>query len=43
MAKTGWERERRTHFDEITAEYDKIRWNYPDELFRDAIDYCIPI
>ena len=40
MAKTGWERERRTHFDEITAEYDKIRWDYPDELFKDALDYC---
>ena len=41
MAKTGWERERRVHFDEITAEYDKIRWDYPDELFKDVIDYCI--
>jgi len=40
MAKTGWERERRVHFDEITAEYDKIRWDYPDVLFKDAIDYC---
>jgi len=39
MAKTGWERERRTHFDEIADEYDKIRWDYPDELFYDAIDY----
>jgi len=40
MKKTGWERERRIHFDEITAEYDKIRWDYPDELFKDAIEYC---
>jgi len=40
MVKTGWERERRVHFDEITAEYDKIRWDYPDELFKDAINYC---
>jgi len=40
MEKTGWERERRIHFDEITAEYDKIRWDYPDELFKDAMDYC---
>ena len=40
MEKTGWECERRVHFDEITTEYDKIRWDYPDELFKDAIDYC---
>ena len=38
--QTGWERERRTHFDEITVEYDKIRWDYPDELFKDALEYC---
>jgi len=40
MTKTGWERERRVHFDEIAGEYDKIRWDYPAELFEDAIDYC---
>jgi len=38
--RTGWERERRVHFDEIAEEYDKIRWDYPDELFADALDYC---
>ena len=38
-AGTGWERENRTHFDEIVVNYDKVRWNYPDDLFTDAIQY----
>lgn len=37
--KTGWERENRTHFDEIVVNYDKARWYYPDELFTDIIKY----
>ena len=37
--KTGWERERRTHFDEITANYDKVRWEYPLELYTDIFAY----
>jgi len=37
--KTGWERENRTHFDEIVANYDKYRWDYPAELFADIIEY----
>jgi len=37
--KTGWERENRVHFDEITVNYDKYRWDYPAELFIDAIQY----
>jgi ubiquinone/menaquinone biosynthesis C-methylase UbiE len=36
---TGWERENRTHFDEIAVNYDKYRWDYPAELFADAIQY----
>ena len=36
---TGWERDRRTHFDEIVVNYDKYRWDYPAELFADAIQY----
>ena len=36
---TGWERDYRTHFDEIVIDYDKVRWDYPDELFSDAIHY----
>ena len=36
---TGWERDKRTHFDEIVVSYDKIRWDYPGELFSDAIQY----
>lgn len=37
--KTGWERDNRIHFDEIVVNYDKSRWDYPDELFRDIFDY----
>ena len=37
--KTGWERENRVHFDEIAVNYDKYRWDYPAELFVDAIGY----
>ena len=36
---TGWERDYRTHFDKIVVNYDKVRWDYPDELFADAIRY----
>jgi ubiquinone/menaquinone biosynthesis C-methylase UbiE len=37
--KTGWERDNRTHFDEIVVNYDRVRWGYPPELFADAIKY----
>jgi len=37
--RTGWERENRKHFDNIVLEYDKVRWDYPFELFEDAIRY----
>ena len=37
--KTGWERDNRIHFDEIVVNYDKLRWDYPAELFADAIHY----
>ena len=40
--KTGWERENRTHFDQIVADYDKARWDYPAALFADVIKYCGP-
>jgi len=40
--KTGWERENRIHFDEIAVRYDKYRWDYPAELFADAIRYTGP-
>ena len=36
---SGWERERRTHFDEIVVNYDKARWDYPPELFSDIFSY----
>jgi len=39
---TGWEREKRTHFDEIVVNYDRIRPEYPGELFADMIDYIGP-
>ena len=37
--QTGWELNRRTHFDEIVANYDKIRPEYPRELFNDIFKY----
>ena len=37
--RTGWERENRTHFDEIVTNYDRIRWDYPDELYSDIVLY----
>jgi len=37
--KTGWERENRAHFDEITWNYDRIRPEYPSELFNDIFRY----
>ncbi len=37
--KTGWERDKRTHFDEITANYDKVRWEYPSQLYTDIFAY----
>jgi SAM-dependent methyltransferase len=37
---TGWERSRRMHFDEIVENYDKARWDYPNELYEDIFKYC---
>ncbi len=37
---TGWERSKRTHFDEIVVNYDRIRPKYPEELFADIFDYA---
>ena len=37
--KTGWERDNRTHFDEIVATYDMVRPEYPNELFADIFKY----
>jgi len=37
--KTGWERSNRTHFDDIAENFDKVRWDYPDELFEDIFKY----
>jgi hypothetical protein len=34
---TGWERNKRTLFDEIVMNYDKVRWGYPDKLITDVI------
>ena len=36
---TGWEPERRTHFDEIVVKYDNIRPEYPNEMIEDVIKY----
>ena len=37
---TGWEREKRGVFDEVADSYDKVRSDYPDELFSDVSAYC---
>lgn len=37
--KTGWEPERRTHFDEIVSQYDSIRQEYPNAVFTDIEQY----
>lgn len=37
---TGWELDKREHFDEIVAHYDNIRPGYPDELFADLFAYA---
>ncbi len=37
--ETGWERDRRTHFDEIVVNYDRIRPDYPVELYEDIVKY----
>lgn len=41
MAKvgTGWERSKRIHFDDIVMNYEKIRPEYPSELFEDILRY----
>lgn len=36
---TGWERERRQHFDEVVGDYDRVRPEYPCELFEDIFRY----
>lgn len=37
---TGWERDKRNHFDDIVVNYDKIRPEYPNKLFEAVIEYC---
>jgi len=37
--KTGWERENRVHFDEIVVNYDRVRWDYPQQMFDDIFRY----
>ncbi|MCL2006833.1 MAG: class I SAM-dependent methyltransferase [Treponema sp.] len=39
--ETGWERKNRTHFDEIVGSYDKVRWNYPKQMFNDIFEYSL--
>ena len=39
---TGWERNKRTHFDEIVVAYDRVRWEYPNELYDDIFSYSKP-
>lgn len=37
--ETGWERNRRMHFDDIVDNYDRLRPEYPKELFEDIVQY----
>lgn len=36
---TGWKHNNRTHFDKIVENYDKIRWDWPREIFEDIFAY----
>ena len=36
---TGWETEKRTHFDESVLNYDKVRPEYSEKLFADVINF----
>jgi ubiquinone/menaquinone biosynthesis C-methylase UbiE len=38
--KTAWGRDKRTHFDEIISNYDRVRPEYPPELFADVMKYA---
>lgn len=40
--RTGWERENRTHFDSIAAEYEAVRPEWIGEIFRDIQEYTKP-
>ena len=40
--ETGWERKQRKHFDDIAVIYDRIRPEYPSELFADIFNYVRP-
>ena len=40
--KTGWERDKKMHFDTVVMRYDKVRPDYPAELFADIIDFAKP-
>lgn len=37
---TGWEPERRTHFDEIVEGYNAVRPEYPSEMLADVLRYA---
>lgn len=39
VSETGWERDKRGHFDDIVLTYDKARSEYPLELFEDIMKY----
>ena len=38
--QTGWERNNRIVFDEIVNSYDTMRPEYPDDLFRDVLEFA---
>ena len=40
--KTGWERHNRVVFNEITENYEKVRWGWIPEIFEDIVKYSSP-
>ena len=40
MTGNGWEQKNRILFDSVVDEYERIRPEYPDAIFRDIFTYC---
>lgn len=39
--ESGWERDKRVHFDEIVMKYEETRPEWPNDIFEDIINYSI--
>lgn len=42
LRATGWERRNRAGFDDMAAEYERARPEWPGEIFDDIFAYCAP-